>query len=386
MVVVAGAAVGPWQKALAQLQQRTWGVGRVPSVQQWLDFFAAAAAMTGATMTRATACTPPPAIRTAHTQGANYTPPLPRQVSLLIAESLVDAARLARLQQLLLSCSTPGVLQSGLGEVSDDDGARRDDNKDSSSSRESRFLAECVPEDVSGVFLSAPPHDAAAELVELLFHWCAAHDTPRDAAQLLKWLHEVSALLHFFTLHPLPQNATARPWRLCLAYTEMLSALHRALCTIYLRPQSWAANDNRSEEKEAVPFEQDVALLALWLLRESMRGATAADSSLSHADTLQLTQRLLASHTETQSWLLQLPAFLRGTCGGRSGAIMNGVDLDGMLARSSLCQLVRQVVMPPASLGVSPNVCVPFIAAPAARDTAVVRAMSEQLSRIASGG
>ncbi|ESL08465.1 hypothetical protein TRSC58_03832 [Trypanosoma rangeli SC58] len=381
--MAAGAGSEVWQRALSQLQAKSWDVARVPTARHWLEFFYS--------------CTTPlSATRTAQNSTRHWTPPLPKSVRLFVAECLVDAARLARLQQLL-STSSAGI-------CSDTHAGRREGQRGGRDETVASLSAAGAAEDVTGVFLTAA---APSEMVELLSHWCAADDAPRDVEQLVGWLREAAALMHFFTPLAVPQSEAQAPprRRLYLTYPESLRVLHHGLCTVLLRPQPTEVEHASTD----VAADEEGALLAIWLLQKLWPiGAdplpvSTFTSSSSHArvdgggheesddvrNALQETQMLLASRKVTRAWLLHLPVFLRHGRGRDQGG-GDGVKTESArfitekLRCSFVCRLAGELLPSTSSAG-SPNVCVPFVDRLALEDEAAVHAMHEQLSSIATG-
>ncbi|KAF5218605.1 hypothetical protein ECC02_008461 [Trypanosoma cruzi] len=392
--MAAVAAGGVWQKALAQLQARSWNVGRAPTARCWLDFFRF--------------CATPFSTNTGQNRPSLLTSSLPTSVRLLIAESIMDVVRLARLQQLF--STSPGGMFCEL-----QDGGRQGSREETAAS----FWAGGVPDDVNGVFLTtdASPSMPSSEMVEVLSHWCAAHEAPHDVAQLLGWLREAVGFLRFFTPQSISHLEGSAPppqqqRRLYLTYSELLRVLHHGLFTFSLRPQA-----NGVEHVSAdVSVHEEVALLAIWLLQK-LRNGDAEDGlvgpsnppSSVHVDCnsnnnnnkekalnkmenmLQETQMLLASRGATQAWLLHLPGILRD-CGENTNGLSSGVVNDTarriikMQRRSPVCRIASELLLFTSSSTSSPNVCVPFVDRFALENEAAVYAMHAQLSSIAFAG
>ncbi|RNF05355.1 hypothetical protein TraAM80_04554 [Trypanosoma rangeli] len=381
--MAAGAGSEVWQRALSQLQAKSWDVARVPTARHWLEFFYSC------TTTLSAARTPQNLTR-------HWTPPLPKSVRLFVAECLVDAARLARLQQIL-SASSAGICGGAHAGKGEGQRGSRDEAVASLS-------AVGAAEDVTGVFLTA---SAPSEMVELLSHWCAADDAPRDVEQLVGWLREAAALMRFFTPLSVPHSEAQTPprRRLYLTYPESLRVLHHGLCTVLLRPQATKVEHASTD----VAADEEGALLAIWLLQNSwpsgadLSPVSTSTPSSSHnrvdgsghkeyddvSNALQETQMLLASRKVTQAWLLHLPVFLRHGRGNAQGG-GDGVKKEGAqfimdkLRCSFVCRLASELLPSTSSAG-SPNVCVPFVDRLALVDEAAVHAMHEQLSSIATG-
>ncbi|EKF38813.1 hypothetical protein MOQ_000974 [Trypanosoma cruzi marinkellei] len=396
--MAAVATGGVWQKALAQLQAKSWNVGRAPTARCWLDFFRF--------------CAIPSSTRTAQNRPSLLTSPLPTAVRLLIAESIMDVVRLARLHQLFST--------SPVGMFCDSQDDRRHGGREETAAS---FWAGGVPDDVNGVFLTTDtsPFMPSSEMVEVLSHWCAAHETPHNVGQLLDWLREAVGFLRFFTPHPMshlegdapppPTTTTTTKRRLYLTYPELLCVLHHGLFTFSLRPQA-----NGVEYVSAdVSVDEEVALLAIWLLQKSRNGdvedylvGPSLPPSSVHFDSnsnnnknnkavnkmenmLQETQMLLASRGPTRAWLLHLPGILRvrseGANGLSSGAVNDTVQrIIQMQSRSPVCRIASELLLCTSSSASSPNVCVPFVDRFALENEAAVYAMHAQLSSIAFAG
>ncbi|RNF18010.1 uncharacterized protein Tco025E_04668 [Trypanosoma conorhini] len=383
MTALAGGVA--WQRALSQLQAKSWNAARAPTARHWLEFFYS--------------CTSASTTRAAQNPTRLWTPPLPKSLRLFIAECLVDVVRLARLRQLL-SPAPAGICCDARAAKEAAAGRQGGEGHEASASL-------CAAADASGVFLSAA---APSQLVELLSHCCAAHETPRDVEQVAGWLREAAALLRFFTPPAAAFHVAAQPpprRRLYLTHAESLHALHHGLCTLLLRPLATGAG--RAAVDDAL--DEEVALLAIWLLQKSrpegaddapVISSTPASSRSSvggaghrkctgMGDALQETQMLLASRTATRAWLLQLPALLRDGCGNAHGGSGGGAvkkDSARFVAErqrgSFLCRLAGELLSSTLSAG-SPNVCVPFVDRLALVDEAAVYAMHERLTAIAAG-
>ncbi|KAG8343111.1 hypothetical protein TRVL_06058 [Trypanosoma vivax] len=400
---------GIWMSALGQLQRLSWDLGQVPTACQWLCFFAACSAHPVA---KASGCSFASMSPSGHSGGGKAERnsaasastltlplPLPRHVRTLIAESVIDAVRLARLQQLFVSPN--GIVQAAYQESS---GMGKESALTSIDDTED--VTRCkIPVDVCGVFLC---RGAAwgremkrsgalqSDLQSVLCAWCISHETPQSTEQLHRWLCEVTKVLHYFLLQSqvMSDEEEGVDARMYLEYPNLLSVLHHSLYALFGRARSTTVASGSQYDTH---HHQEAALLSLWLLKEyvsNTRGSglpQAAPTSGVYTGThiftsmLRETQQLLAFGQGTRVWLLDLPAFLKTNAEAARAStqlLENSTALESQLKESPVCQLARETV---PRTEVVPNIGTLFVDPHRTADASTLRAMSDELSRIALG-
>ncbi|RHW71199.1 hypothetical protein DPX39_070017700 [Trypanosoma brucei equiperdum] len=380
-----------WMSSLAQLQRLSWDVGRPPLLNHWLNFFVSLRSRnTPQIFTEGPlgVVNNEHKMVTSHTSAAAAavacTVPLPQEVRQVIAECFVDGARVAQLKNLLMSPT--GILTdaSSINICEGNDGVFSEGKRDFCGTTEKK-CRECLSTSPGNAAPGADNHQC--DFGEVLFLWCASHETPCHAQQLEAWLREAVGLLHFFTLRPgskTEQLHIIRPQE-CLEYSSILCVLLRALCAMFLRSGLNATKGCVAGPTLSISFEEEVGLLSLWLLH-SIRCLSVSSFTV----LLQLVQMLLASGTKTRAWLLEVPSLLRYDGSGMKGHLNDDLSRKGparlwdMWERSPTCRIARDIVPITPNPSSSPSLQQLFTDPHASVGTNVVLSLNEELSQIAT--